>query len=636
MASKQRSAPTQPPKADLAKVQPGVAPASADLTRQILAAVPEADSEGRIDWERLRSVLDPDLVEGPDRYGFSWAGRRNAARLLQVPSRATLAPVEEQSLHFDTTGHAFIEGDNLEVLKLLYKPYFGRVKIIYIDPPYNTGTDLIYADDFRDPLDRYLQLTGDADQDGQLLTSRPDRVGRFHSAWLSMMYPRLFYARHLLRDDGILLVSIDDRELHNLRALLNEVFGEENFVGTFVWNSKKGGGSDAATAVTDHEYVLGYSRLPNQPIFSRIELEPMELDRSDEKGPFRRGRELNKWGANSRREDRPTMFFPVPGPDGDEVYPIHSDGEEGCWRWSKRRMLQIVQAGDAEFVKLSDGRYRVYEKVRSADSREKPYRTWMTGVGQTADGSRALKELFDGKRPYDFPKPVQLVKHLIALGSTNADDIVLDFFAGSCTTAQAVWELNIEDGGSRTAICIQLPEDTPKDSEARKLGYATLTEVGKERMRRAARMLAEREDAEANGPPDLGFKAFELTRSNWRPWEGVAADDPDLYTETLELFTDPLIDRWRVRDVVYEVALKEGYGLNARIEPVREARRNEVWRVTDEGRNQSFQICLDDALDTLTPGALALEAEDLFICRDVALTDSQAANLKLLCRLKVI
>jgi adenine-specific DNA-methyltransferase len=630
----QRPSPRRPAKPGETVAPPPTA--TSQLTAQILALVPEADSEGRIDWERLRSVLSDELAEEPDRYGFSWAGRRDAARLLQIPSRATLAPEESESLDIATTVHAFIEGDNLEVLKLLYKSYFGRVKMIYIDPPYNTGTDLVYMDDFTDPLEQYLVTTGQADSTGDLLTSKPEKAGRFHSAWLSMMYPRLFYARQLLRDDGVIFISIDDRELHNLRMLLNAVFGEENFVGTFVWNSKKGGGSDSATAVTDHEYVLCYSRLPNQPILSRIELDTEALDKKDEKGPYRQGRELNKWGANSRREDRPTMFFPITGPDGDQVYPIKGDGEEGCWRWGKKKMYAIVEAGDAEFVQLDDGRYRVYEKIRSTDAREKPYRTWMIDVGQTADGSKALKELFDGKKPYDFPKPVALVKHLVAMGTTSADDIVLDFFAGSCTTAQAVWELNLEDGGSRAVICAQLPEATPKGSEARKMGYMTLTDVGKERMRRAGRALVERDTEPVNGPLDVGFKVFKLTPSNWRLWEGLETDRPDDYVATMALFTDPLADGWLLRDVIQEVALKEGYQLNSRVERLADVEKNEVWRVTDDGRRQSFFICLDQRLDSATPKHLKLSTEALFICRDIALSDTQAANLALQCRLKVI
>ncbi|MGA2491062.1 MAG: site-specific DNA-methyltransferase [Anaerolineales bacterium] len=269
-----------------------------DQLAALRTLMPQAFTEDKIDPEKLRVSLGDIVDDRPERYSFSWAGKRDAIRLLQVPSRATLIPARDESLDFDTTQNIFIEGENLEVLKLLYKPYFGRVKMIYIDPPYNTGNDFVYPDNFADPLDTYLKLTGQKDSEGNLLTSNPETGGRYHSAWLSLMYPRLFLARQLLREDGVIFVSIDDHEVYNLRLLMNEIFGEENIIGEFVWQSKKGGGSDVSTAVVDHETIICFAKDNfGSNALSKITIEAEPLNLHDDKGPYRRGRELNKWGS---------------------------------------------------------------------------------------------------------------------------------------------------------------------------------------------------------------------------------------------------------------------------------------------------------------------------------------------------
>jgi adenine-specific DNA-methyltransferase len=464
-----------------------------------------------------------------------------------------------------------------------------------------------------------------------------------------MMYPRLFLARQLLREDGLIFISIDDREVHNLRMLMDEVFGEESFVGMFTWQSKKGGGSDKEGVVTDQEYIVCFGK---KAALSRIEIEAEKLDLVDGKGPYRRGRELNKWGAGSRREDRPTMYFPIPGPDGEAVYPIRNDGTEGRWRWKREKMLDVVKRGEVEFVKRPDGTYVVHEKIRTTDPRYKPYRTWLADVGTTADGSKTVKELFDGQKVYDFPKPVQSLKHLVSIGTSDDEDIVVDFFAGSCTTAQSVLDINREDDGSRRFIMVQLPEPTPDGSPARKAGYETIADIGKERIRRViARMRQEREGQlpleTRETPEDLGFKVFKLAPSNVRPWYGVEQDTPEAYARQMELFIDPLVDGWTPESVIYEVALKDrGFGLNCRIErlgrvrdparPDLQSLRDAVYRVTDPEREQSFVICLADAVPRPLVQLLELEQPDAFVCRDAALDDETAANLALQCRLKTI
>jgi len=582
---------------------------------------PEVFTEGKVDFDRLKQALGEEVAEERERYGLSWAGKSEAVRNIQTPSVATLVPDREESVEFDATENLFIEGDNLEVLKLLQKSYHSKIKMIYIDPPYNTGNEFIYPDNFREGIDDYLRYSGQVNGNGIKLSTNTETSGRYHSKWLNMMYPRLFLARNLLRDDGVIFVSIDDHEVHNLRLLMDEIFGEENFVGVFTWQSKKGGGSDNASVVIDQEYVMCSTKIGGPNALTRLTLEAEPLDRYDINGPYRRGRELNKWGANSRREDRPTMFFPIPGPNGENVYPIRNDGVEGCWRWGKKNMFEVVERGDVEFVERSNGAagtYTVYEKIRSTDPRDKPYRTWLTDIGTTAEGSKTVKELFDGHRVYDFPKPVNLIKHLLSVGTSGRNELVLDFFAGSCTLAQAIMELNEEDGGDRGLVCVQVPERTSDGSEARQLGYGTIADIGKERIRRVIEKLNE-EDAsqlrpEGEQPQDRGFKVFKLTSSNFKIWDGAkASEEPEDLADQLRAFgenVDP--DRSR-EDILYEILLKSGLPLTAEVERL-EVEGREVYAVS----GGLLMVCLEDHVDEELMRAVVELEPERFVCLDTA------------------
>ncbi len=536
---------------------------------------PEVFTEEKLDFDKLRQALGEHLSASRERYGMTWAGKADAIRNVQTQSTGALVPDHAESVNFEDTDNLVLEGDNLEVLKLLQSSYHGRVKMIYIDPPYNTGNEFIYPDNFREGLDTYLRYSGQVSEDGALLSTDTDTSGRRHSKWLSMMYSRLFLARNLLRDDGVIFVSIDDHELHNLRMLMNEIFGQENFIGLFVWQSKSGGGSDSGSVVKDQEYVLCFGKYDSESALARMVIEAEALDKEDENGPYRRGRELNKWGANSRRQDRPTMFFPIPGPNGEDVYPIRDDGSEGRWRMGKPKMFDIVERGDADFVKRPDGIYKVYEKIRSTDPRDKPYRTWMTDVGTTADGSKMVKELFDGKQVYSFPKPVKLLKHLIEMAAVEDDDIVLDFFAGSGTTAHAVVELNAEDGGDRRFVCVQLPESTPTDSEARQAGYENIAEITRERIRRAIARVemegngklppAKQQESSNLGNRAQGFKAFCLTSSNFKIWDSSpVAKGTSTVAQQIEAFVSNVKPERDQEHILYEILLKAGLPLTVR------------------------------------------------------------------------
>lgn len=493
---------------------------------------PEAFVEGKVDFERLREALGDIVEDGPERYTFSWAGRRDALRLLQMPTRATLLPCPEQSIDWDTTQNVFIEGENLETLKLLLQSYSGCVKMIYIDPPYNTGNNFIYRDNYRDSLGTYLQMTGQRDEAGNLLTSNPETSGRYHSAWLTMMYPRLFLARQLLREDGVIFVSIDDHEVHNLRMIMNEVFGEENFVALLPTVMNLKGNQDQFGFAGTHEYTLVFARDKGQAVIGGFSLldEEEEEWRYDDHGPYKRGANLKATGRNAPRQRRPHLWFPVyVAPDDSiglerqstqdvELWPV-TDGEEMSWRWSRQRFLR--DRHDVIVVR-NGGEIALYKKQRPSISdmpSRKPKSFWYKPEYSSGNGTNAVRELF-GVKLFDAPpKPPVLIRDLVEIGM-GMDDLIVDFFAGSCTTAQAVLELNREDGGNRRFIMVQLPEPTPEGSVAREAGFETIAEIGKERIRRVVARLKEQNQSKLNlpnreMPEDLGFRVYKLVSSNY-------------------------------------------------------------------------------------------------------------------------
>ncbi len=670
----------------------------AEQIERLKGLFPEAVSEGKVDFEKLKATLGDVVDDGPERYSFAWAGKRDAVRLLQVPSRATLKPCPEESIDWESTRNLFIEGENLEVLKLLYKSYAGRVKMIYIDPPYNTGNDFVYPDNFADPLDPYLKLTGQKDAEGNLLTSNPETSGRYHSSWLSMMYPRLFVARQLLREDGMIVISIDDYEARNLRLLMDEVFGEENFIVQLVW--EKGRKNDAKLFSVGHEYVVVYAR-------SRATLRQIKTVWREEKlgareiweeylrlrekhGPDDAAVEtaLTEWFRNLPSDhpskklaryhrvdrngpwrDRDISWPGGGGPTYDVLHPITGKPcrvpERGWGFATAEEMQRQIRLGLVQF--REDHSEPPFRKAHlkpvpdelpgddldgPVDDEEGPDGELAAQVmpsylyKQSQVAVKYLRELM-GAKVFDNPKDHEVLARLISYMTSPTDgDIVLDFFAGSAPTAHAVLDLARSSGGRRSFVLVQLPEpvNTISNSGRNALssGLKTIADIGKERIRRAIGELKN----EANGqevlfkdreaPEDLGFRVFKLDESNFRQWRGVEDKDGEKYAEEMDLFTDPLLPGWRAEDVLWEVALKEGYGLSSTIEERTGITANRVWRVTDTDRGQSFHVCLDDKLKSASVKVLKLGKEDLFVCRDAALTDEQAANLALTCRLKTI
>jgi adenine-specific DNA-methyltransferase len=588
---------------------------------------PQAVTEGKIDFEGLRTTLGDQVDESPERYTFTWAGRREATRLLQMPSRATLVPVPEESVNFDDTGHVFIEGDNLEVLKLLYKSYFGRVKMVYIDPPYNTGNDFIYCDNFVDPLDTYLRLTGQKGGDGNLLTTNPETSGRYHSSWLSMMYPRLFLGRQLLREDGVMFVSIDDHEVHNLLMMMNEVFGEENQLGIFLWKSRAKP-TNAGDAIYKPqrvgEYVLAYARNSARAAFYAL-LSGEKRSYPHVDTAHRRYRTTTILTSNRGRYRRETMRFELAG---------FKPSKDQRWKAGPDVINQLYADGYIEFREGTP-----FRKHYEDEEKEEHDPLWAflpeDWTGTAESGKSELTQLVGTAHGLDSVKPVPLIT-IFLQAVTASTDIVMDFFAGSCTTAQAVLELNRQEGANRRFIMVQLPETTGNEQ------FPTIAEIGKTRLRQVIQRMknegqANQDQQEEGKPPeDLGFRVFRLAESSYRSWAGVEESQPEAYAAQMELYADPLVAGWNPHNVIYEVAIKEGYSLTSRIEKLSGVDGHTVYRVSDPDQEQSFHICLDDALSKDVVKSLALTAEDLFVCRDVALDDELAANLALQCRLKTI
>ena len=552
---------------------------------------PEAVSDGKIDLERLGQALGEAVDDGRERYGLSWAGKGDAIRAIQVPSVGTLIPCPDESVDFDTTENLFIEGDNLEVLKLLQKSYHGKVKMIYIDPPYNTGNEFIYPDNFRDGLQEYLRFTGQVDGEGVKLSTNRETSGRYHSNWLSMMYPRLFMARNLLREDGLIFISIDDNEVHNLRLLMDEVFGAENFLDTIIWKKRYGGGAKEKFLVSLHEYILLYARNKDslEPIFIPTSNEAIERyyklrdNKYKIRGPYR----THPLEATKSMGERKNLVFSIPSPDGRDIWPKRQ------WLWSKKRVLDALENNLIEFLKSKNGEMTVHTKQYLRDEQGKTRKSKAFSVIDnvyTQHGTNEILDLFADAHIFSFPKPTGLIKPLLKIATNNTNsDIVLDFFAGSGTTGHSVIDLNREDGGNRKFIMVQLPEQTDGDT------FPTIADVCKERIRRVIKKLKEEDEGKLDlkdreKPEDLGFKVFKLSSSNFKIWDaGETQKDEDGLAEQLNLYADHVLSDRSDRDILFELLLKAGRSLTAKIEE-KKVEGKTVYSIEDG----TLLICLEE------------------------------------------
>jgi len=518
---------------------------------------PEIIADGKINLDTLKMILDVDVEDGRERFGLTWPGKREAIRAAQTPTTATLMPDKQNSIDWDTTQNVFIEGDNLEVLKILQKHYYSKIKMIYIDPPYNTGNDFVYSDNYADPIGNYLEITGQTDDGGKLSTNS-ESDGRFHSNWLNMMYPRLKLARELMTRDGVIFISIDDHEYDNLMKICIEIFGESNRVATFVWKSKSGGANDSGEVAVDHEYIICFARSKTESI---LDLDPDAIattsySHEDENGKYALER-LDKQNLQYSS----SMDYDLIGPDG-QIYTLsHRDPAHpnATWRWSKERVQR-----DMDQLVFKDG--KVYTK-NYEKSHGRPRSLLIDDrFGRTRTGSTELRKLFGGSY-FDNPKPTRLLNHLVAIG-TSENSIVLDFFAGSGSTAQAVMTANAKYGGNRKYINIQLPEPTDKRSAADQAGYSTISEITRERICRASKSISQEEAAKLDGcdkPLDVGFRAYKLVDTNFTKWKANSALSEGELINLFSNISDSTNDDARPEALLTEVLLKLGFSLSESI-----------------------------------------------------------------------
>lgn len=526
-----------------------------ELAEKLAELAPEAIADGKIDVEKLTELLDSDADQSSERFGLFWPGKKRALRAAQQPTTATLKPDVENSKDWDTTKNVFIEGDNLEVLKVLQKHYHGKIKMIYIDPPYNTGKEFVYPDNFKEGLDTYLEWTNQVNEEGKKVLTNSESEGRYHSNWLNMMYPRLKLARNLLSDDGVIFVSIDDHEQAQLRRLLDEIFGEDNFVTQIVWEKVHTRKNSARQFSVSHDYVLCFARrkmqIPGDGGFQRALLPRNNTDAyrnpdNDPRGP---------WKADPIYANNPyDADYVITKPNGTQV--LRPSGQ--YWRYSKETIDEAIKS-DALIWGAGTSVPMLKRYLSDVQDGLVPVTLFDRAfAGDNSLGKSEVKKLFDGKPLFSYPKPTRLIQRLIQIAGVRAGETVLDFFAGSGTTAHAVMALSAEDGVTRRSISIQLPEPTPADSEANTEGYATLADLARKRIQLAGDLAASQV---AGQTVDVGFRAYKLSDTNFTKWQ-VSSDTPanELEQHLLELRESANDNATRV-DLFIELLLKQGYSL---------------------------------------------------------------------------
>lgn len=545
---------------------------------------PTAFSEGKIVWEELQAALGEYTEKEKEFYQMTWAGKTQAQREANKVSTGTLRPCKEESKDWDTTGNIFIEGDNLEVLKLLQKSYSNKIKMIYIDPPYNTGKDFVYKDNYKDNLSNYLKLTGQTDEEGKKLSTNTDSDGRYHSNWLNMMYPRLKLARNLLTDDGVIFISIDDNEQANLKKLCDEIFGEENFVASIIWKKRGGPPNDKIIGAT-HDFKLLYSKDLNKVSLFKRERTDDQLKRYSNPDNHPKG----LWAADNLMANVKggrfvqSLHFPITNPETNQD---HYPGKDGNWRYNRDKIQKLLDNNEIYFGKDGHGRPKL-KRFLSEISEGVPYPTIWDFVPQNNSATKEIEKIFGTVNYFETPKPVLLLREILILGSSK-NDIILDFFAGSGTTAHAVMALNAEDGGVRKCISVQLPELTDEKSD----DYKTIAEITKERIRRAGELI-KRDNADKEGIDqlDIGFRVFKLASSNIQAWD----TDIDKLQGQLDVFSQNDGEHLKAdrteKDILFEILLKYGLELTLPIQE-KEVAGSKIYNIGFG----SMYICLSDTI----------------------------------------
>lgn len=563
--------------------------------------LPEVFAEGKIDWEKLKATLGENINFSNERYVLNWAGKSDAFKVLQAPTTKTLVPVKDESVNFEDTENIFIEGENLEVLKVLQKSYFGKVKMIYIDPPYNTGNDsFIYPDKFSESKADYEKRVGDKDEEGYMtkdgmFKKNSKENGQYHSNWLNMMMPRLYLAKNLLRQDGVIFVSIDDNEVHNLRLLMNEIFGEENFVCQFIWE-KRITRENRKVVSTRHDYIICYSKstIDADRVLGLLPMDDDAISRyknpdNDPRGDWTSVPAIAQAGHATK-----SQFYTLKTPAGREVDPPSGS----CWRYTQSKMNEAIADNRMWFGNDGNGVPRIKKFLNEGQQGLTPETIWWAkDLGTNDTAKRELTKLFDGIAVFETPKPASLIKRILQLSQTK-DQLCLDFFSGTSPLPEAIMDLNKEDRGCRKHICVQLPELTEDKSEAFKAGYKTIADISKERIRRAGKKIGEEIKAEIKNieseitklqgelptdetkteienlktkiaelkNQDLGFKVLKLEESNFKQWRQIEGKDANALAEQMKLFVDPVSENATIENMVYELLLKSGKDLNSQIE----------------------------------------------------------------------
>ena len=582
----------------------------------------------KIDFDMLKQELSTSIVEGKEeRYQFTWPDKKQAILTANAPINKTLRPCREESINFDTTENLYIEGDNLEVLKLLQETYLGKIKMIYIDPPYNTGNDFVYEDDFAQNAEDYIANSGQYDEEGNRLVHNTESNGRFHTDWLNMMYPRLKLARDLLSDDGVIFISIDDGEIDNVKKISNEIFGEKNLVAEIPWQSRASVQNDTDFSV-NHEYICVYAKKRRQENRRLKETnasewkkrdsfvcKPLPLDKSRFDNPDNDPRGLWKADPFDAPHIRPNLTYMITNPNNGCQ---HLPPRGRCWRISQEKFANALAGNRIVWTNNGEGRPQLkvfYEEKKEYGSVDNSWFSYER-VGTSTNGTKELMKLFDGNSFFDAPKPVSLISKLIDLANLQNDSIILDFFSGSATTAHAVMQLNAEDGGKRKFIMVQLPELIDEKSEAYKAGYKNICEIGKERIRRAAKKIKE-ENPESKF--DGGFRVLKVDSSNM---QDVYYSPDDLHKQ--DLFQDNVKPDRTAEDLLFQVMLDLGVELSSKI-ITKQINGKTVYYV-----NENYLVaCFDQDITEETITQIAKEKPYYFVMRDSGFAnDSVATNFE--------
>ena len=582
--------------------------------------------EKAIDFDILKQELSKEVVEGnQERYQFTWPGKRDAMRLANTPSNMTLRPCIEDSVDFEKTENLYIEGDNLEVLKLLRENYLGRVKMIYIDPPYNTGSDFVYEDDFTLTTNVFKDRSGLFDINGRMLLDNyevnSDSNGRFHTDWLNMMYPRLRVSRDLLSDDGVIFISIDDNEIDNLKKICSEIFGEHNYVGCICRATGTTTAQGTNSMGKSYDYALVYSKSNNYEV-GGIELSEKDASRydlEDEKGKFSI-LQLRRTGGEDRREDRPSMYYGIKTPDGNIVYPKGPTGYDSRWRVGEETFKQMLKDNLIYFKQTGNG-YNVYYKFYLEGRTKRPSNLW-NDIEGNKKASIDLKSLIPEK-VFETPKPIEFIRRMLQISNVSDGDIVLDYFSGSATTAHAVMLNNKELNRNIKFILVQIPEPTNATSEAYKAGYENICQIGKERIRRAGNTIAGRTEENnifssetVRASVDTGFRVLKLDTSNMKDVYYKPEDFSDI-----NLFEDNVKPDRTPEDLLFQVMLECNLPLSAKIERKTIAGK-EVFNVNDG----YLLACFDEDVNETVITEVAKLKPYYFIMRDRSLSSDNVAD----------